>query len=1219
MKRLEVLQEVLLALVGFTGDVVISDLDIDIFEDPKDIDTIFLPGSFSVRHGFHFHDLSHAERDQINSIVPLGRFHLVFQAYCRFYSLGWEKNPSKQSYYRLAMCEALQEMNEEYLQDIANLELLVLNEEALTVSSLCQHVHKYTIIYPQLFQVIHQSELQQIPGCKLLDYIHTLPIHLPPLTPLLNKMLLRMRAVMLKQIFLFMTRGEVDDPYEEFFVIHKEVRKQGGKKSRQSTSAVFSHFAPLLLPLLSHHDTNLSSLLKDEDLDASTSAIGVVHGNSEWKSFSLRLDRLPLSQLSPQSASSILFAGRAVLLLKEGIGEQGGDPGPLSPALRYLSRGAISNGPNDASTTTLASSREGMGLGPSIRTDQNEQYSSLYTHLLTPQAGEEGGGEGFRRRVEEGIKGVSREISEDLWRVFTGPLRLYAYLHMARNWYLLGAGEIMQYLLERIFQHEYIYRKHHKSFSLDYYDSNNMEERGVGLVLPSLVRDALRELGGGEDEEVPPISLALTPPFIQLGTSFSEKERRSVKVVGDGSYDYPTPAKEGEEEGEGYGNPISLTLPRPTPIYIPALLWEKGMEVLHLLPANSSDNAVASAASSSPTLNYLNGGVYVKGGLRVHRGGFRASAVLAPPHPALPALISPITLSRLATSASSSRLLLGGVCVALHNDSRGEGVWGQGGCMGDVASCLRGGLFFYIHLAEDGRIVWTATLKVLYSPPDIPYLAATNISLPGSAAENKGVKIEAGMEVLGEQEVHIPSNWFHDPLSAPPLRLEVSLERDSNFLASTHTSTTSQSLPAPAHMNFKMRLVNTQLEQEEPDQTLRAEGYTAPQWSLAVPIHASRLVFWGGSGYACGGVWASGAVLDYLPLPSSSSTSASTSFSSPPAGGSVYLHEGKYVSSLSTFSLRLLSVHFESRGGEGVSSSGGIIGTTGGLPAPPVCSPYTSLHSPATMHALEKGVNGRRALLLRMRGEVLFPSALSLFFDEDAKRIYERLFSLLFRVRGVCHMLERMWVRDQGAGVGVGVAGEMERAVGRLRHAMHFFVSNLYYYLQFGGHTSLYSHNTLIVQVDVIDCEYSALLSSLSSCQDTQAALVFHRHFLGSVSRLCMLDMGGVQESVSSLLGYCVRLVACYDILKEMSGFGYVEKDGANRSSVSSSANTYMPPPILPPQELESIDKEFFKELRYLVMMMRRTESRGFLFRLDFNGYLSQLLEGQDKVTGGGV
>lgn len=145
MKRIEVLQEVLLALVGFTGDIVVSDFDIDVFEDPIDVETLFLPGAFSVRQGFH--GLSHAERDQINSIVSLGRFHLVFQGYCRFYSVGWEKNTSKQSYYRLAMCEALQEMNEEYLQDIANLEILVLNEEALTVSSLCQHVQKVRLLY----------------------------------------------------------------------------------------------------------------------------------------------------------------------------------------------------------------------------------------------------------------------------------------------------------------------------------------------------------------------------------------------------------------------------------------------------------------------------------------------------------------------------------------------------------------------------------------------------------------------------------------------------------------------------------------------------------------------------------------------------------------------------------------------------------------------------------------------------------------------------------------------------------------------------------------------------------------------------------------------------------------------------------------------------------------------------------------------------------------
>lgn len=270
-------------------------------------------------------------------------------------------------------------------------------------------------------------------------------------------------------------------------------------------------------------------------------------------------------------------------------------------------------------------------------------------------------------------------------------------------------------------------------------------------------------------------------------------------------------------------------------------------------------------------------------------------------------------------------------------------------------------------------------------------------------------------------------------LSAPPLRLDVELERESGYLAPHLTSVSSLSLPAPPLMKIKIRLRR--------DDDRNSDSSTIGQslaWDLEAPLSASRLVFWGGSGYAWGGLWASGGVLDTLPLPPASS---------PPS--SVYLYQGRYVSSISNFSLRILSLRFESRGGEGpTSSNASTSGSSASLPAAPVCSPYTSLHCPATLRALEKGVYGRRTLLLRMRGEAFFPSALSLFFDEEARRIYERLFSLLFRVRGVCHMLERMWVRGEGESVGVGVGGELERAVGRLRHAMHFFVSNLYYYLQ---------------------------------------------------------------------------------------------------------------------------------------------------------------------------
>ena len=41
--------------------------------------------------------------------------------------------------------------------------------------------------------------------------------------------------------------------------------------------------------------------------------------------------------------------------------------------------------------------------------------------------------------------------------------------------------------------------------------------------------------------------------------------------------------------------------------------------------------------------------------------------------------------------------------------------------------------------------------------------------------------------------------------------------------------------------------------------------------------------------------------------------------------------------------------------------------------------------------------------------------------------------------------------------------------------------------------------------------------------------------------------------------------------------------------------------------QVQGLRKEFFTQISYLFQIMRKVENRGFMFRLDFNGYLSTL------------
>ena len=189
-------------------------------------------------------------------------------------------------------------------------------------------------------------------------------------------------------------------------------------------------------------------------------------------------------------------------------------------------------------------------------------------------------------------------------------------------------------------------------------------------------------------------------------------------------------------------------------------------------------------------------------------------------------------------------------------------------------------------------------------------------------------------------------------------------------------------------------------------------------------------------------------------------------------------------------------------------------------------------------------------------------------------------------------MLEKLWIARTKL--------ITDRLFCNIRHAMHFFISNLLYYLQ----------------VDVVDSEYTQLLQSLQQAKDFQSVLKHHKHFIANILRLSMIDNIGIQESMDRILQVCLRFVAACR-LQSMSEF---QQDLAqdfppsfgilpttkSEDAAKATKNSTLPPVYIPVEEFEAIRKEFYMQVSYLFQFMRKVESRGFLFRLDFNGFLSQ-------------
>jgi hypothetical protein len=216
------------------------------------------------------------------------------------------------------------------------------------------------------------------------------------------------------------------------------------------------------------------------------------------------------------------------------------------------------------------------------------------------------------------------------------------------------------------------------------------------------------------------------------------------------------------------------------------------------------------------------------------------------------------------------------------------------------------------------------------------------------------------------------------------------------------------------------------------------------------------------------------------------------------------------------------------------------------------------------------------------------------------------IYGALSQVRLVVHALERMWkIRDiseaapsgrRGHNLSTASAGTSSthnyltysRPFCWLRHSLHFFVSHLFYYLQ----------------IDVIDAEYSEFNDVMASPNCDFATVVrHHRLFLSNVARHGMVDNVVVQDGIDSILHVCLRFLALCRIL--------LQDDSIEEGLV---------PVVIPPEEFDSLQVEFVSLVLHLMHHMRRVDNvnQGFLLRLDFNGFLSNLILMQNQKMNGG-
>ena len=109
-----------------------------------------------------------------------------------------------------------------------------------------------------------------------------------------------------------------------------------------------------------------------------------------------------------------------------------------------------------------------------------------------------------------------------------------------------------------------------------------------------------------------------------------------------------------------------------------------------------------------------------------------------------------------------------------------------------------------------------------------------------------------------------------------------------------------------------------------------------------------------------------------------------------------------------------------------------------------------------------------------------------------------------------------------------------------------------------------------------------------------------------------MIDAQGIQETIDRILHLCLRFIACCRIqVSSDLDLLAAESDMATRGGGGEKSSEYA---FIPSEEFEQIQKEFYQQISFLFQSMKSSDSRGFLFRLDFNNYLSgQIVEMQQQ------
>ncbi|KAL2227778.1 gamma-tubulin complex component 4 [Sesamum indicum] len=423
------LHELLLALLGYTGDLIIDER-----EHQETLRVNLSPGApladeptFKLAPDISF--LQPSDRVVIERVITLGFYYRELERFAaKSRNLSWIRSSNefplsrvtdtlkgkkvKPSVYRRALANGIVEVLSLYRSSVLHIEQKLLSDSLPILATVTQGLNKFFVLLPPLYELILEIEHDNICGGRLLNLLHKrCHCGVPELQTCIQRLLWHGHQVMYNQLASWMVYGILHDQYGEFFVRRQE------EEDRDS-----------------EHDSPANVLEKLANMSTNDVAL------TDWHlGFHISLDMLP-DYIPMHIAESILFAGKAIRVLRKpshGIQFQGAPPYQQiqkgsQKAQGFSGRLSLQK---DTSVETLLTGEE---LLPQSEADKIE---AMLQDLKESS-------EFHKRSFETAVDSIKAIAANHLWQLVVVRADLNGHLKALKDYFLLAKGDFFQSFLE---------------------------------------------------------------------------------------------------------------------------------------------------------------------------------------------------------------------------------------------------------------------------------------------------------------------------------------------------------------------------------------------------------------------------------------------------------------------------------------------------------------------------------------------------------------------------------------------------------------------------------------------------------------------------------------------------------------------------------------------------------------------------------------------------